>query len=98
RSYGDWSSDVCSSDLAPQGGHIRPNGCVVDGRRVTRRDKPFGFEGQRGNLMPDDADANVVKVIVDEVGDVPLGFRQCVTFIAKRSEERRVGKDGGCQS
>ena len=33
--------------------------------------------------MLDDADANIVKVIVREVGGVPLGVRQGMAFIAK---------------
>src|SRR4051812_11448252 len=32
--------------------------------------------------MPDDADTNVVKVVVREIGDVLLLLRQCVAFIA----------------
>ena len=30
-----------------------------------------------------DADANVVKVVVQEVGDVSFGIRQCVAFITE---------------
>ena len=34
--------------------------------------------------MPGDADANVVKVIVHEVGDIALGVCQCVAFVTER--------------
>jgi hypothetical protein len=32
--------------------------------------------------MPDDTDADIVKVIVREIGNVPLGFRQSMAFVA----------------
>ncbi len=32
--------------------------------------------------MPDDADANIVKVVIHEIGDIPLGVGQRMTFIA----------------
>src|SRR5207248_4031119 len=32
RSYGDWSSDVCSSDLAGSGGRHAGAGCAADER------------------------------------------------------------------
>ena len=42
----------------------------------------LGFARQRDNIMPDDADADVVKVVVDEVGSVPLGIRQSMALVA----------------
>src|SRR5207248_6910537 len=87
RSYGDWSSDVCSSDLdplrvAPQErtkaevlGHGQIGKDAAPFRRVaeTARDQPVRLEaGDRGSVVADLAAAR-----------------------AQRSEERRVGKECG---
>src|SRR5437879_8257424 len=56
RYIGDWSSDVCSSDLLPQTGHGR--------RHASQEERP----GHAGNAA-------------------------ARTAIARRSEERRVGKE-----
>src|SRR5438270_2745358 len=66
----DWSSDVCSSDLA-EGAHRRVRACRVIPGGVNSPVRAFRA-----------------------VGGTPL-------FIARaagaRSEERRVGKEGGCR-
>src|SRR5256885_10780262 len=78
RLQGDWSSDVCSSDLPGTGGLTR----VTDKRKV-RRDhadifctNPDGVRGQR---------AKDWRLVDDAIK--PQQF-------AERSEERRVGKEG----
>src|SRR3546814_2111699 len=76
----DWSSDVCSSDLRPSG-----PGAVADGRRHR---VPVAQPGYRGRHMA-------------EAGEVEGGFLtdcDCLAGAAeaapaRRSEERRVGKE-----
>src|SRR5207248_4443529 len=84
RSYGDWSSDVCSSDL------IR---CVVGrcrgaaGRRAAKGWPTQGGEGRQGAQGREGAAP-------------PQGRREAAHALAqedggrrRRSEERRVGKE-----
>src|SRR5207248_7463740 len=82
RSYGDWSSDVCSSDLGPKD-H------VVD-RRENRRVHPDADrEGEHGDGSEGGIPAKLPRAVAEvlrKVGQPPE---------ATRSEERRVGKGGG---
>jgi hypothetical protein len=55
-----------------------------DSGGIARLDELLGLSRQRDDIVPDDTDADVVKVVIREEGDVPLGFRQRVTFIATR--------------
>ena len=41
-----------------------------------------GLARQRDNVVSDDSDADVVKVVIDKVRDVPRRFRQRMAFIA----------------
>src|SRR5207248_7506600 len=91
RSYGDWSSDVCSSDL-----HLvrmlgtllrdaRKSGAdlhALDGVDAHHRCGDVGVELAVNRLAPPDGHA------VGDDGD------SRATRIARRSEERRVGKEG----
>src|SRR3546814_15544912 len=91
----DWSSDVCSSDLARR---ATPLGC-----RVSRRSGEAD-EGQDGNDDDDKADEVDNLVHREAFSDVVfiaattrhgLGFRYATKpdATAARSEERRVGKE-----
>src|SRR5947209_7981566 len=60
------------------------SGGAVNGFEVARGDVALGPGGQRDDVVPDDADADVVKVVVREVGDVPPGFRQGMALVAVR--------------
>src|SRR5207248_5558585 len=82
-SYGDWSSDVCSSDLRVeltavalevdvQDGQRLPDGALLDGRRVQE------LRVER-------------RVLEEDRLFEPLQGRGRL-----RSEERRVGKEGRC--
>jgi hypothetical protein len=51
------------------------NGSAIDGRRIARLDELFGLARQRDNVVSDDADADVMKVVVCEKRDVALGIR-----------------------
>src|SRR5207249_8927629 len=85
RSKRDWSSDVCSSDLAVHAAHAvattaeaQPDGQAAAEQRLDRGVRGAAHERQRLNE--------------DEVGLVLL---KCAGEQAnRRSEERRVGKEG----
>src|SRR5207248_8870032 len=92
RSYGDWSSDVCSSDLLDTGAFERDDGIVLDIQevgglqvgvaifhaRIQGRcvDLHFHRGARRVSLVKHDGAVDVLEV-------------------ALRSEERRVGKECG---
>src|SRR5438094_5646836 len=91
RSYGDWSSDVCSSDLVSrlllllQSYHIGLEvGRYVSLERVIEENKDRYYEtleqsSQRWHEGTHD----------------PWPFINYILFVLKRSEERRVGKECG---
>src|SRR5207248_7064620 len=89
RSYGDWSSDVCSSDLAVDPEFTESESHVP----VNFQWLAVGTEQRELNVM------NVLRRMqVPESLGFPLGGEREMTVrqIARRSEERRVGK--GCRS
>ena len=49
---------------------------------IARLDELLGLSRQRDDIVPDDADADVMKVIVRKQCDVSLGLRQRMAFIA----------------
>jgi hypothetical protein len=65
---------------APEHGHVQLDGGAVHGFQLAGSDLSLSFAGQRDNIVLDDVDANVVKVVVREVGDIPLGFLQGMAF------------------
>src|SRR3546814_20624063 len=85
----EWSSDVCSSDLAPEeisGVGALGGGAVVDARRV---EPVTGGEDQREaptHAVPDDADL----AIAPGMGGEPRAHR---LHLVERSEQRRVGQE-----
>src|SRR5207248_5157917 len=86
RSYGDWSSDVCSSDLVDQADEKRPRH-VQEGGRLLRRD--FGFDGnERDGVTGGRFLENVEQQARHDRRQVEP--RELMT----RSEERRVGEEG----
>src|SRR5437762_4054329 len=78
RYIGDWSSDVCSSDLIGSGAGPRPPG-----------DRTAAAGAQKGGLDPREKwqVIQASRMAGDPVGALPLEVR---------SEERRVGREGGC--
>src|SRR5207249_6135299 len=90
RSKRDWSSDVCSSDLAQQGGHLlqdRTRACPV-----TILEKVTALLGEGAVLEPS----------TDRVPRIAPGSPDAVALLLGtahqegwrvRSEERRVGKE-----
>src|SRR5207248_4940028 len=91
RSYGDWSSDVCSSDLSLEAGR-GPGEVQGQVRKALQVGKPAHIAGRRGGHHDGVAlrhnsqrrgivDGSSVRVML-------LGLELL------RSEERRVGKEG----
>src|SRR5207248_6140818 len=81
RSYGDWSSDVCSSDL------ISPPPLAATTPSSTTR-RPSG-RTTRGRCVPNGSSIRCSSPIT--------AFRCITAGLARsttRSEERRVGKEG----
>src|SRR5207248_5924854 len=92
RSYGDWSSDVCSSDLfvgdagdPPPPGFEGPTGSA-DGLAEWAAPKPL-FNGKLEGVFPelDRHEDEIVVHLPPGTGDSPLWI--------SRSEERRVGTE-----
>src|SRR5207248_7057119 len=88
RSYGDWSSDVCSSDLEP------PRfGCEFVGR------SPFGVGATLARYRDPAGNEGAVEGALLVGADGPGSSVRGALAIAcryLRSEERRVGKECRC--
>src|SRR5207248_8179932 len=52
RSYGDWSSDVCSSDLAKPAATSRSTGAMCSWRRASRTMCALTKSGFREGMLP----------------------------------------------
>src|SRR5207249_9059773 len=77
RSKRDWSSDVCSSDLAPSGGDRRVN--------RPKPGKAHAVGCRASETLRGSSDAVAVRA---------PPFSPATTALARRSEARRVGKEG----
>src|SRR5207248_7700252 len=82
RSYGDWSSDVCSSDLPGAGQPRLQPGAAVHLLEVDRLQVLVGAALQQVVVVGHHADGDDVVVLRDVPEPAEL-----------RSEERRVGKE-----
>src|SRR5437867_4874669 len=85
RSYGDWSSDVCSSDLL--------DALVYDLQDTGVRS--YTFISTMGLAMEACAEAGVEFVVLDRPN--PLAGERVEGPMVDRSEERRVGKEWRCR-
>jgi CheY-like chemotaxis protein len=61
---------------------VRSNGGLIDCLCVARVNELLGLTRQGDDILSDNADADVVKVIVGKGRDVPLLFRERVAFVA----------------
>src|SRR5437867_9376730 len=78
RSYGDWSSDVCSSDLIGKyGATVGKMACKI--KVVTAEGGPVSYLRAFGRYF-----AKLLSAVTCLIGYIIAGFR---------SEERRVGKE-----
>src|SRR5207249_9142344 len=89
RSKRDWSSDVCSSDLAPHGNVIGHDG----ERRLPVLQK---FADQEGERAFRGFEFVALMLQFFDAGENRLQLRRVVGDFETRSEERRVGKE--CRS
>ena len=64
---------LLGDEKAAQRRHVGLNGGAIDGRRIARLDELLGLARQRDDVVPDNADADVMKIVVREDRDVPLG-------------------------
>src|SRR5207248_8023118 len=95
RSYGDWSSDVCSSDLTEcrfaVGGPVMKK--KTPARQGTKRPRP---RRERATLLRLGAgEVEAIQWVIGENGQVSTFCRDAAVELA-RSEERRVGKVRRC--
>src|SRR5207248_8183344 len=87
RSYGDWSSDVCSSDLEQQWHHH-----VLERRAVALQVEGLEDEADGGVAKPRQCRVAHRRQVV-AVDDDLTGVGAVETADDVRSEERRVGKE-----
>ena len=60
---------------AAEGREVRCNGGAIDSFRMTRVDELLSLTRERNDIVSEDADADIVKVIVRKGSDVSLLFR-----------------------
>src|SRR5207248_8968519 len=91
RSYGDWSSDVCSSDLEELD-------AIVDEAHAFRKPVAAHCFNAEGLRMCVDAKVDTIEHMVysdeDSIKRVRDSGIWVVPTLLNRSEERRVGKEG----
>src|SRR5207248_4143269 len=94
RSYGDWSSDVCSSDLAGSQRSATGTPAIEPPRRKSKRGTLYrGREGMWSWVAHRITGVLIFFFLFAHVLDTAL------VRVSQRSEERRVGKEGrsrGC--
>src|SRR5207249_6114683 len=57
---------LLGDEEAAERGHVRLNGGAIDGGRIRRIEQLLRLAGQGSDVVADDADADVVKVVVRE--------------------------------
>src|SRR3546814_14734085 len=85
----DWSSDVCSSDLGSSGGASSPTEGYIGGIHSIIIAKVIATSSKRAETATTPAPARTL------IASALLGrkYHGIATANAKRSEERRVGKE-----
>src|SRR5205807_7392497 len=89
RLQGDWSSDVCSSDLQEEALDVSDRVVVMNEGKVEQVGTPSEIVDHPANAFVNEfvGDANVLEGVVSE-GEAVVGKLR----VPARSEERRVGK------
>src|SRR5207248_7067322 len=96
RSYGDWSSDVCSSDLGAEGGELQAN---IGARLSLFHDVEKVIAEIVGATVAPRARIFLRAKTFERPAISHQGTRRNVALdleVAQRSEERRVGKGWRC--
>src|SRR5437867_11694111 len=94
RSYGDWSSDVCSSDLSG-GSSASQRALAEEAEKTARQLQQLTREQQRQDL--NDAMRRVQDAADAMRRAAANGSSDGGAQANERSEERRVGKEGGAR-
>src|SRR5438093_10611948 len=94
RLVSDWSSDVCSSDLLQV---LKLAGTLIEGRGLASLSRLTGLRelDLAGARLDDEALSHIGKLSTIE--RLKLSFTDITDNGFKRSEERRVGKEGSCR-
>src|SRR5205807_4771328 len=91
RLQGDWSSDVCSSDLKPALQGLAAN--LEKAYPVVQKDQTFMTAPVSRNSVSNNPGAESG---IEVIAPLLLGMAVVVLLVA-RSEERRVGKECRCR-
>src|SRR5690606_40810339 len=92
----DWSSDVCSSDLEKRTRSWRSSPRARTPTRGRSRDRPDVATAGGGDLDEEGVRAARCQPLHDPAPPSTARARTAATAaVAARSEERRVGKEGG---
>ena len=73
---------LLGNEEAPEHRQIAGDGRNVDIRQFPLRQLALGLLRQRADIMPKDADADIVKIVIHEEGRVSLIIRQSVAELA----------------
>jgi hypothetical protein len=60
------------NEEAPEDRHLAGDRCGVDSRQISLRQLALSLLRQGSDAMPEDSDANVMKIVVDGEGCIPL--------------------------
>src|SRR5207248_8188400 len=97
RSYGDWSSDVCSSDLSRLPPHWRNDGDTSMFRSTRSSFAALIILFSPSLLLAQSGSGVISGIVRDSSGGVLPGATVKITN-EERSEERRVGKEKRSQA
>src|SRR6266481_8987812 len=64
------------NEEAPEDRHFARDRRGVDSHKVSLRQLALSLLRQGSDAMPEDSDANVMKIVIDEEGGIPLVLRQ----------------------
>src|SRR5699024_11655337 len=93
RSKRDWSSDVCSSDLW-MNRSVENNGEIFDDKRDgTDGPEEAKWANMEWNIFSNGTDIGVTSL--PTVADADITYKSSIGSWGDRSEERRVGQEGG---
>src|SRR6266478_6218840 len=70
------------NEEAPEDRHFARDRRGVDSRQMSLRQLALSLLCQRGYVMPEDSDSNVVKIVIHKEGWIPLIVRQSMAEVA----------------
>src|SRR6266487_1283049 len=97
RWTGDWSSDVCSSDLGSAPGELRETESVLDVPRFSRLECPLRRRVLFGQSLhkPPWFVRRLIDPFLPQIPDAPAFFQRQLEFLDDETEERVVVLKGG---